>query len=93
MHPVDKYIAKILFKEDLFGENETLKINGFHAFGDVLALTHVTCMFLSKENISRIPFNELYIIKQHLANRTELKRLNYTCTQRYGVEIDTVRNY
>ena len=93
INPYDKYEVKNIYKGDFFGENEILKINGYHSFGDIIAAKDVSCWFIDKENLHRIPYYELYILKYHLSNRGELRQLNYTCTQRYGVDIDTVKDY
>lgn len=37
IHPYDHFLVKTLFRDDMFGENEILKINGYHAFGDIVA--------------------------------------------------------
>ena len=92
VNPYDKYLAKVLYKNDIFGENDILRINGYQAYGDILSLNSVECIFLSKEWLNRIPFYELYNIKQFLATRIELKKLNYISSQRYKIEIDPIRN-
>ena len=91
-NPFDQFIPKILFKYDLFGENDMLRINGYQSFGDIITMNNVEWLFLSKQSISRIPFYEQFIIKQYLSNRSDLIKLNYTCSQRYGVHIETVIN-
>lgn len=90
---IGEKVTSYLLKDEIFGENDIFRINGYQSFGDIISVNQVDWVFLSKDNIRRIPFYELYNIKQNLSNRSNLLRLNYTWSRRYNVKIETVRNY
>jgi hypothetical protein len=63
---------------EFFGESEILKVIGYDYFGDIIAESEeVECMFVSQDDLLKIPFYELVEIKNFAEKRQSLKLLSY----------------
>lgn len=63
---------------EFFGESEILKVIGYDYFGDIIAESEeVECMFISQDDLLKIPFYELVEIKNFAEKRQSLKLLSY----------------
>ena len=63
---------------EFFGESEILKVIGYDYFGDIIAESEeVECMFVSQDDLLKIPLYELVEIKNFAEKRQSLKLLSY----------------
>lgn len=63
---------------EFFGESEILKVIGYDYFGDIIAESEeVECMFISQDDLLKIPLYELVEIKNFAEKRQSLKLLSY----------------
>ena len=55
---------------EFFGESEILKVIGYDYFGDIIAESEeVECMFISQDDLLKIPLYELVEIKNFAEKR------------------------
>mmetsp|Transcript_23184 Transcript_23184/g.22680 ORF Transcript_23184/g.22680 Transcript_23184/m.22680 type:complete len:101 (+) Transcript_23184:1712-2014(+) len=60
INPYDKSVFNTIQRGDYFGENESLKIPSNNYFGEIVADDdEVTCLFISNENMIRLPIYEM----------------------------------
>jgi len=62
-------------------------IKGFAFFGDIVAESDkVDCLFISKENVQKIPTYELLRIKEFCEKRNDIQMLTYLYTHKYKLQ-------
>ena len=79
----DNYTWCELFKGDCFGESEVLDIVDPTYFGDIFAKSDVDVMFISYENLKKIPYFEFDSMINTMKGK--YKSVCYTITRRYTI--------
>ena len=81
----DNYTWWELFKGDCFGESEIINFIDWTYFGDVYAKSDVDVMFISYENIKKIPYFEFESMLKSVKGK--FRSVLYTISRRYTTKL------
>ena len=93
VNPSDGREFKMLLKSDFFGESEFLKVVDYAQFGDIVAVSDVTCIFIPRECLHRIQFHELNKLRDHCLKRAEIERLSSKVASIYNLRQRDLLNF